>query len=443
MKKIVAALMCLTILSSVKVFASIDTVIKNSAINKNSIVAVSVKNAKNGKSIFQQNHDKLLVPASMLKIFTTKSAIDTLGKDFTFNTSVYQDGQNNLYIKLSGDPMLTEKTLRDVLKKANVTDSQLKVQTVYIDDSSLDSYNWGIGWMWDDDTNYHMPKFGAYNLNGNLIDIVVSPEPNGTISIQQDSDYKVSIINLLELGPTNNIIPVRQNNIIYLTGTISSRETIQLPIDNLQRYFVLKLQKALKSAGIAYETISYAQVPSDAEILSEYKQELTPIVYGIFRESNNLMAETLFKTAGGKYSAERGSISNAIKMFNSYYEEKNLAPEQVSVVDGSGISRNNLVSVGWMTDALVNFSSEEGFSEFKKYFEIPDSGILFERFASYEGNVYAKMGSLSGISGLIGYIKTKNNNDIAFCINIQNYKGNAQQAAKLEEEIVSEIYNNY
>ena len=53
------------------------------------------------------------------------------------------------------------------------------------------------------------------------------------------------------------------------------------------------------------------------------------------------------------------------------------------------------------------------------------------------------MGSLSGISGLIGYITTKNNNDIAFCINIQNYKGNAQKAAQLEEEIVAEIYNNY
>ena len=442
MKKILLVLSCLFLLATTEVFADVDKIIKNSPLNKNSIIGVSIQNANNGKTLYQQNSDKLLSPASTLKLFTTVAALDTLGKDYTFDTSVYKKN-NNLYIELSGDPYLTSAKLSQILKKSNTTKSILEVDTVYVDDNALDSYNWGIGWMWDDNTNPLMPKFGAYNLNGNLADISVKVINNETINVEQKSKYNFSIVNLLEIGAVNNIVPVSQNGIIYLTGTIATSANVQVPVDNIQRYFLLYLEKALETANIKYNSIAFADTPSDAELLYQNKQAIEPIIFDVLGHSNNLMAETIFKTAGAKYSDSMGTISSALDMFNHYYTTLGNQPNELEIVDGSGVSMNNLVTSRWMTDTLVSLYQKNKFESFKKYIVASNEGTLFNRFGKYDDKLYAKTGTLAGKSALVGYVFTKKNTPVAFCINIQNYRGSSSQAKALENAIVEDIYQNY
>ena len=158
--------------------ANLDSIIKKSELNRTSTIAVSVKDAKSGRTIYEYNEHKLMNPASILKIFTMKSAYDELGKDYTFQTTVYADKNNNLYIKLGADPSLSTTSLKTLM--SNVKENYKKtVKDIIIDSSIIDDKQWGTGWMWDDDTNALLPKYSPYSVNENKIDVSITPGSNG------------------------------------------------------------------------------------------------------------------------------------------------------------------------------------------------------------------------------------------------------------------------
>ena len=84
--------------SSAISLGKLDKLIMKSDLNESAIVAISVKNAKDGSSVYEQNQNKLLHPASILKIFTAYSSLNILGNDYSFTTQFYEDNDNNLYI---------------------------------------------------------------------------------------------------------------------------------------------------------------------------------------------------------------------------------------------------------------------------------------------------------------------------------------------------------
>ena len=152
--------------SEQKEFAEI---IVDSGIRKEAI-AISFRDAKNGSVVYALNCKILMNPASVQKALTMPAAAQTLGKDFKFSTELYTKDNESYLIKLSGDPYLKYSDLKDLTKLVKRT-----TQNIYIDDSILDKKYWGEGWQWDDDMNILMPKFGAYNLDNNLIKLQIVP----------------------------------------------------------------------------------------------------------------------------------------------------------------------------------------------------------------------------------------------------------------------------
>ena len=66
-----------------------------------------------------------------------------------------------------------------------------------------DNVEWGVGWMWDDGTNRLMPKFSAYNLDGNIATYDISVNAEGKTTIETDSDTVT--LNTVKKGNSNNI----------------------------------------------------------------------------------------------------------------------------------------------------------------------------------------------------------------------------------------------
>ena len=58
--------------------------------------------------------DRLLVPASILKLITVSAALDQLGEDYRFKTEFYQDDQHNLIVKGYGDPLLISERMTTI-----------------------------------------------------------------------------------------------------------------------------------------------------------------------------------------------------------------------------------------------------------------------------------------------------------------------------------------
>ena len=176
MKKLISLLtVVIFMLSAMSADAanSIDKALRASGINR-SAVSISVRDLKTGKEVYKLNNKKPVNPASTQKLVTAAAALDTLGYDYSFDTKLYKTTDNDLYLKLSADPYLTTKDLKNILSTAKNKEI-IEPKHIYIDDYVLDSAYWGEGWQWDDDLSPLTSKFGSYNLDKNLLTIVVKP----------------------------------------------------------------------------------------------------------------------------------------------------------------------------------------------------------------------------------------------------------------------------
>ena len=424
--------------------ASLDSIIKKSDLNKTATIAVSVKDTKTGHVVYEYNEHKYMNPASVLKIFTMKTAYDELGQDYSFQTSVYADNKNNLYIKLSADPSLSSTALKTLL--SNVKENYKKPdQDIIIDSTVIDNKQWGTGWMWDDDTNPLLPKYSPYSVNENKIDLTITPQKNGRQpEIKNKSNYPITIVNLLKYGNNNSInlerTPWISGDMTYITGTIKTSAHIVLPVSSPQRHFINVLNNTLNSTGIKYKgTIKTAQMPANVvKIASISSEPLNELIANTLKNSNNFYSEMVFKAAGGHNTKSQGTTQKAIDLFNSTYSD--IKSDTPVIVDACGISRNDLITADWITEALNKIYKEKDSEEYISLLAKPIEGTLSDRLLNISLKLRAKTGTASGISTIAGYINTKSDKKYSFAILIQNHNSSVLDVKKFEDELINEIY---
>ena len=299
--------------------ANLDSIIKKSNLDKTSTIAVSIKDAKTGKTIYEYNENKLMNPASVQKIFTMKAAYEELKPEYTFDTKVFADNNNNMYIKLSADPSLTTEDLKKLLKETKEI-YRKPFNDIVIDPSVIDDKQWGTGWMWDDDTNELLPKYSPYTINQNKINITITPSKNGLSEIKNKSDYHMMFVNLLKNGTSNNITferkPWASSDMTYVTGTIHSQISRQMPVNSPQSYFTTELKKSISAAGIKYSgQIKIAPVPGSAKLIAKHSSDtLENLVAYTLKNSNNLYSELIFKAAAAHQTKQQGTTQKAVDM---------------------------------------------------------------------------------------------------------------------------------
>ena len=426
----------------------ISSAISKAGINK-SAVSVSVKDISTGKRIYSHNAQRQLPPASTLKLVTYSASKDILGDDFEYKTILYKSSNNDLYIKLSGDPMLKTADLKQIFKTA-YDKKIIEPKNIYIDDTIFDSVEWGEGWQWDDSLNPLMPKFSAYNLDANLVNVILSPTNQGApIEIIYEVFYPLAFMNLVTTSDTDKFIMTKGNYIspemINIEGEISKRKVVQLPVSSPSRYFKLRVEDALRDRHIEYYKPILPKILPDKNIykVDEITHGLDTFSDRILKESNNFYAETLFKTAGAKFTNSKGSLNNSISMLNSYFNKLGIKSDEIKIVDGSGVSKNNLISAEFMTDFLTARSAQKDFEEFKKTLPKPGEGTLEHRMLYFNDKLSAKTGTLSDISAIAGYITTQKGKVYAFDIMINDAKSTSAEKKIAEEYILRAIYANY
>lgn len=424
---------------------TIDKTIFNSGINRGSI-SVSVKDAKTGETVYKLNETKPSVPASTLKLVTISAAIDTLGEDYKFSTKLYKSTNNDLYLQLGADPFLTSSNLNklfETAKSKNITEPK----NIYIDDYIFDSIEWGEGWQWDDDLNVLMPKFSSYNIDKNLLDIVIAPTNNNApANIYSTKFYPTTFMNLVTTGNYNDVKFSRNNNIspnmITAEGTIKRQITKQIPINNLKIYFTLRCEDAIRNARIEYfNKFQQKKTPtSNIYLVDEITHDMETAVFEILKNSNNLVAESVFKLAGAKFVNNTGSLEASNKMLKSYFNKIGINDEYIRVVDGSGVSKNNLVTADFMTEFLLKKANSE---DFKNTLPTPGEGTLTSRMLYFKNNLRAKTGTHCTESALAGFITARSGKTYVFDIMINDPKSKNGEKKSLEEYILRDIYTQF
>jgi D-alanyl-D-alanine carboxypeptidase/D-alanyl-D-alanine-endopeptidase (penicillin-binding protein 4) len=155
------------------------------------LVGVKVVSLDTGRVLFEENAEKLLVPASNMKLYTVAAALDRLGADFRFNTSVYAQELPDKKGKLRGDLVLygrgdptfaTRFNGGDYFKAIDELAARVVAAGVRQVEGNLvgdESYFTGPprspGWEWDDLQWYYGADVSALTVNDNALDLSVKP----------------------------------------------------------------------------------------------------------------------------------------------------------------------------------------------------------------------------------------------------------------------------
>lgn len=446
MKKFLNLILAISLSITTANASDIDKAIKDSDIN-DSAISISVKDLETGKTVYSLNSKKPMNPASTLKVVTLASSLNQLGEDYEFTTALYKNTDNELVLKLGADPFLTSNDLKILFKTAQEKNI-LQPKVIKIDDTILDKTEWGEGWQWDDDLNPLMPKFSAYNIDGNLLTVAVAPTQQGApAEIKLPKFYPATFMNLVTTGNDSKLKLSRNNSIapdvLTLEGSISRQTEISFPVNYPKRYFMLRTEDAIRYAKIDY----YGDLPTtvmQTENIYLVEKILTPVssaIKAILHDSNNLVAETVFKLAGQKYSNKPGSAEDGAQVLQNYCKKLNVKTDDIRVVDGSGVSKNNLVTSDFMTSFLV--AQHKNSPQYKDYFASAGEGTLKNRMLYLGDKLKAKTGTLSDISAITGYITTRSNKTYAFNIMINDAKSKSSDKKMLEEYIIRAINASY
>jgi len=452
--------------------------IASSDFYKHASLGVSVRDAKTGEVVGQVQKDKMLVPASSLKLITTLSGREILGPEFRYETKISHDGfidtdgtlKGNLYIEGSGDPTLGSDRIKgnlngDQLFRKIISDVKTHGITcvegdIIADESVFNSFPISPSWQWNDLGNYYAA--GAWGLNVHENEYAIYFHRNGPIGSLSRIAYFKPFVPNLELDNEVTIDDADSGDNAYIfggpyhygkrvVGTIPRGKNLFVVKGSLPdppSYFSYRVLQELEKndmGGHIYKT-QYrpdTKKSSRKKITSYFSSSLNEIIKLANDRSINIYCESILKTIGIR-KRNAGSGGEGIAAIEDLLQSRNMDIRALHMEDGSGLSTRNLVSPDFLTNFLCNYVRDKNLNDITPL--LPRVGvegtvkfILINSPA--KGNMWIKSGSMDKILTYSGYCKAASGRYVAFSVflNASTAKKKSENKAELEK-ILDAIY---
>ena len=468
---------------------------------------VQVVSLDSGKTLYSKNADKLFIPASNTKLFTTAATLGLIGPDYRFKTTIETTGVVDKYGRLSGDLIIvgrgdpnlsgrtlpynlrTERKMPPIQVLEQLAD-QIAARGVKVidgdivaDDSFFAFERYGGGWAVEDTISEWGAPVSALTINDNLMFVSILPAANpgekAFVSIQPFPEYYRVDNRVMTTPPGTG--PRR----IYINREPGSdRLTIygNIPLDDLGASdalsiedpadFASKLMYSLLSkrgitiygrtrtkhtevASLSTLTVTSIagggasremtpQVPPPLLLATYESQPIAQDLRVINKVSQNLHAELMLRLLG-REKGSSGTIDGGLEVVRSFLLQAGIRPEEYALYDGSGLSRQNLVSPQAIVK-LLTYVSKQPWAD--AYIDtLPVGGVdgsLAYRFkdAAAMGRVKAKTGTLGHVNSLAGFATTKKGERVAFAIMANNHVLPNRRAEETIDQIVSMIVDD-
>jgi D-alanyl-D-alanine carboxypeptidase/D-alanyl-D-alanine-endopeptidase (penicillin-binding protein 4) len=428
-------------------------------------VSLMVRDARTGSTLYQHNPRTRLVPASNLKLLTTAAAMDVLGPQYRFSTQLLSDGPQhgerltgNLYVRGLGDPTTQFADYQALAAQLGSQGVRQVQGDLVFDDTWFDAERLGVDWAQDDESTYYGAQISALTVSpntdfdaGTLIVTAKAPVISGqlvNVSISPPTDY-VQLSNRAVSGPGNSYGITRQHgtNLLQLTGALApgkqSRQWVSVwePTQLVANLFEQALaQQGIKVVG---RRVFGGASPATARLLAEHQSApLQALITPLLKLSNNNMSEALLKAMGRK-TANAGTAQAGVAAVAAFMKRQGMDPATLIQVDGSGLSRRNLVSSQSLADLLLATARQPWFDAWYKALPIAGNadrmtgGSLRYRLrgTAAENNLHGKTGSMAGVSSLSGYITDAEGRRLVFSIISNNYVSDAAPIRALENRL--------
>ena len=441
-----------------------------------------VKDVQEGRTVYSYDTDRLQSPASVLKTVATATALEILGEDYRYPTTLEYDGilengtlEGNLYIKGSGDPSLGSShfapgqnkflsTWIAALQKAGIKHI---TGSVISDESIFDTEGVSIKWLREDMGNYYAPGSYGISIFDNMYKLSLQTGAAGTRPVLKGTEPDIPFIrfkNYLKAAPVSSdsayIIGAPLDDVRYLYGVLpANREAYVLkgdipdPALYLARYLTDQLQqKGIRVDGspscyrIEVEENRWKK-GERKEIVTTYSPTLREIASVCNHVSHNLYADALVKTVGLQYKPRRNemisSFGRGVQVVKEYWEKKGLDVFPLRMNDGSGLAPADKVSAGFMGELLVYMATESAVSD-AFIASLPQAGIEgsvrnFLKGSKLQGKARLKSGGITGVRSYAGYI-TKDGKTYAVAVFTNNYSCPMSRMSRALEKLLLQLF---
>lgn len=452
---------------ALSLLAQSNTAIQKFAANsqlKHALIGVCIRDIQTGKNIASLNPNQSLTPASILKIVTTASALEILGEDYQFKTTlaVNENDPSQVIVHGYGDPTLGSEYLGDklflnnwtTLAKKNLKGANMKILVV---DDYFGYDGLSRKWIKEDMGNYYAA--GAYGISifDNSYKLFFNTSNKTAKIVRTEPEMKNILFNntlgLNTQGKDNGFILGEPfSNQRTLIGDIPSGRTsffIKGDFPDPGLYLAETFANNLKNSGLVGSTFSTSRTKPQTFKERIFYTQKSPFLKDIIRvinvRSNNHYAEHLIRAIGRAKNSDINSnpLTEGIDNINALWKSKGLDIDALFMYDGCGLTPSNSVSPAFMCDVLANMQTKSKYSEafMQSFPQAGKDGTVrnFLKGTRLEGKVVVKSGSIANVQCFSGYY-INGNEKYAFSVMVNNFNGSHRETVKAIETLLLGIF---
>jgi serine-type D-Ala-D-Ala carboxypeptidase/endopeptidase (penicillin-binding protein 4) len=432
-------------------------------------MGVHVVDLASGGTVYAYDADAPRVVASNTKLFTTAAALDAFGPGFFFETPLLLRGSvrggvlaGDLGVVGGGDPNISGRQYDGdpyaIFRGWAVTLKARGILRVsgdlYLDSGLFEPLLVHPHWPRGQLGSWYEAPVGALSFNDNCILVRVSPGRAGGAA-------RVETVPNLPLFEVDNaartvagrrrgthLAIARQGTLLTVRGAIAADAgefDTWVTVPDPAVYFGAALRAALASEGVRLDgrLRPVERLPGTVwERVAVYRSDLVTTIDVTNKRSQNFYAESLAKQLGARRCGE-GSWRAGVRAIREFAEGLGIPRGSFTLEDGSGMSRENRFAPRSVTTLLRHMYFHAAGPEYLQSlpFAGEDNGSWKRRLAAspYRGNVFAKTGTLEGVSALSGYAKAVSGRVYTFSILLNQARGDSRHA---EDRIVMALIEN-
>ncbi|MGE0681455.1 MAG: D-alanyl-D-alanine carboxypeptidase/D-alanyl-D-alanine-endopeptidase [Candidatus Binatia bacterium] len=410
-----------------------------------------------GRAVEAHRSDEPRIPASTTKVVTTVAALQILGADHRFNTTLLHTGEirdgalsGDLYLRGGGDPTLSTDDLRDLVSALRQAGVKRITGNFFYDDSLLPTTR-EIEPKQPVAVSYN-PGLSALSVNYNRIFLRWRRKP-------KSPTFTTSIFSPADGGPipmkaiTTGILPRGFDKRIaflpdgagaatdrwLLSPALPPRGTIDLPVrNNPGRVTALLFRTLCQQRDITLPLPQRGNVPAHARLLHAHSSApLAEIITKVLRYSNNLAAELVGQATTSQLTNHPSSIPESASALTQWYRHtfSHIDWEGFHAMNHSGLSSATRHTPRQLAEILRHaWRTPLGGARFPDLLPPPRWGKDDERIREL---VKAKSGTMSYADGLVGYLTTTQGQQFGFVILITDFDKRAALDATFDIRIMA------
>ena len=437
--------------------------------------------ARRGIVHLDVNADKAVTPASLMKLVTTGAALDVLGPDYRFETTVELDGSieggalygdilivgggdPSLGPRLSDDPDDVTKVVREWAKALREAGVRSVVGNVIGDGRRYEDDPVALGWEPLERGEWYSAEVSGLNYNDNVVDVLwkadKGPGRLASYDLRPDTDYVVMTgsVRIVRNGREPEIRYYRfaDSNEIRARGRIPAGARFYdfAAIHDPARYTAYLLMEELRrrkidvgGAALSGHDFLRGDFPTTGTtvVATDTSPPLSDLLPVANTDSVNLYAETMLRETALSLGYP-ASFREGGRAATDWLIEEGLHRTGFLMVDGSGLSTVNKGTARLFGGLLMAMQKSPHGDLFRESLAKPGGGSLKnrfqeERFVPLADDLSAKTGYLAGTHGLAGYIRNHRGTPYVFTFIVSDYEpGKSREARDFIDDLVLKIH---